>query len=306
MAKKAKSVSLFSRVSKADRAFDIVNFIIMLFVSIVCIYPFYYCVVISFNEGYDALKGGIYLWPRMFTFENYKIIFQDGAIITAFVVTLLRTVIGTALSLVLTSFMAFSMIRKQLMFRKFYITMGIVTMYFSGGLIPLYLLIKNMGMVDSFWVYIIPNLFSFYNTIIMMAFFREIPVSMIEASKLDGANEWQVFWKVVMPVSTAVIATICMYNAVYHWNAWFDGYIYISDPKKKTLALLLVEMINEGKAMEALRTSGNSLVLSGMSGPTENSVRLATMVVAVLPIMCVYPFCQKYFIQGIMLGAVKG
>lgn len=306
MAKSAKKVSAFSRVSSADRAFDIINLVIMLFVTLICVYPFYYCVIISFNEGYDALKGGIYLIPRMFTLENYEIIFQDGTIINAFVVTLVRTVIGTALSLVLTAFMAFSMIRKQLVFRRLYITLGIVTMYFSGGLIPLYLLIKNMGMVDSFWVYIIPNLFSFYNTIIMMAFFREIPVSMIEASKLDGANEWQVFWKVVMPVSTAVIATICMYNAVSHWNAWFDGYIYISDPKKKTLALLLVEMINEGKAMEALRTSGNSLVLSGMSGPTENSVRLATMVVAVVPIMCVYPFCQKYFIQGIMLGAVKG
>lgn len=306
MLAKRKSAGMFSRVSKGDRVFDVVNITLMVLVTILCIYPFWYCIVISFNEGYDALKGGIYLWPRQFTLENYRIIFRDSAIITAFGVTLLRTVIGTLLSLLLTSCMAFALIRRQLKLRKVYITMGIVTMFFSGGLIPLYLLIKSLGMIDSFWVYIFPNLFSFYNVIIMMSFFREIPTSMIEASKIDGANEWQVYTRMVMPVSTAVIATICMYNAVYHWNAWFDGYIYISTPSLKTMALLLVEMINEGKAMETLRTTGNSLVLSGMSGPTENSVRLATMVVAVLPIMCVYPFCQKYFIQGIMLGAVKG
>ncbi len=301
-----KPAGIFNRVSSADRVFDVVNIVIMTLITIVCVYPFYYCIVLSFNEGYDALNGGIYLWPRMFTLGNYKIIFQDGSMVGAFLITLIRTVLGTTLSLFLTSIMAFALIRRQLRLRRVYVTMGLITMYFSGGLIPLYLLIKELGMVDSFWVYIIPNLFSFYNTIIMMVFFREIPSTMIEASKIDGANEWQVYWRVVMPVSTAVIATICMYNAVYHWNAWFDGYIYISTPSLKTMALLLVEMINQGKAMEALRTSGNSLVLSGMSGPTENSVRLATMVVAVVPIMCVYPFCQKYFIQGIMLGAVKG
>lgn len=306
MMKRGKTGSLFNRVSRADRIFDVCNFLIMTLVALVCVYPFYYCIVISFNEGYDALKGGIYLWPRAFTLENYQIIFRDASIINAFVVTVLRTIIGTVLSLVLTSVMAFALIRRQLKFRKVYITMGLITMYFSGGIIPLYMLIKELGMIDSFWVYIFPNLFSFFNTIIMMVFFRELPTSMIEAAKLDGANELQVYARVVMPVSTAVIATICMYNAVGHWNAWFDGYIYISSPEKKTLALLLVEMINEGKAMETLRTSGNSLVLSGMSGPTENSVRLATMVVSVLPIMCVYPFCQKYFIQGIMLGSVKG
>lgn len=301
-----KRAGLFNRVTYTDRVFDIINFILMTLITILCIYPFYYCIVISFNEGYDALKGGIYMWPRAFTLENYQIIFRDSSIINAFVVTFARTVIGTALSLLLTSLMAFALIRKQLKLRRLYVTLGIITMYFSGGIILLYLLIKELHMMDSFWVYIFPNLFSFFNTIIMMVFFREIPSSMIEAAKLDGANEWQVYARVVMPVSTAVIATICMYNAVGHWNAWFDGYIYISTPEKKTLALLLVEMINEGKAMEALLTSGNSLVLSGMSGPTENSVRLATMVVAVIPIMCVYPFCQKYFIQGIMLGTVKG
>lgn len=295
-----------SRLTTGDRVFDCVNNLIMGLVILACAYPFYYCIVLSFNEGYDALNGGIYLWPRRFTLENYRVIFRDNTIPWAFVVTCARTMLGTVLSVAYTSVVGYALVRPHLKLRRLYISFGLVTMYVSGGLIPLYMLIKELGMVDSFWVYILPNLSSFYNIVIVMAFFRSIPASMVESAKIDGANEFQVYARIVMPVSGAVLATIGLFSAVFHWNSWFDGYIYISAQSLKTLPLILVEMINQGLAMEKLRASGNSLLMSELVGPTENSVRLATMVVAVLPILCAYPFCQKYFVKGIMLGSVKG
>ena len=296
----------YSRMTTGDRVFDWTNNLIMVLVILACAYPFYYCIVLSFNDGYDVLNGGIFLWPRALTLENYRVIFRDNTIPWAFVVTCARTLLGTALSIIYTSMVGFALGRPQLKLRKLYVSLGLVTMYVSGGIIPLYMLIKELGMVDSFWVYILPNLSSFYNIVIVMAFFRGIPASMVESAKIDGANEFQVYARIVMPVSGAVLATIGMFNAVFHWNSWFDGYIYISSQSLKTLPLILVEMINQSMAMEKLRASGNSLLMSELAGPTENSVRLATMVVAVLPILGAYPFCQKYFVKGIMLGSVKG
>lgn len=297
---------LFSRVSRSDRAFDIVNIALMALIVILCLYPFYYCVVLSFNDGYDALDGGIYFWPRVFSLENYKTVLSDDSIGWAFLVTMARTALGTVMGTLYCAMVSFALVRPQLKLRRLYITIGLITMYFSGGIIPLYILVMNLGLLDNFWVYIVPNLSSFFNLLIMMAFFRELPPAMIESAKVDGANELRLLLSIVLPTSGAVLATIGLFTAVFHWNTWFDGYIYISSQRIKTLPLLLVEMINQGLAMEKLRTSGRSLLMSEMVGPTENSVRLATMVVAILPILCAYPFCQKYFVKGMMLGAIKG
>lgn len=295
-----------SRHLNADSIFNFTNALVLVVFSFLCIYPFYSSIILSFNEGYDAMNGGIYFWPRLFTLENYALSLSSNTIPRAFLVTIARTVIGTIVNTLFCAMFGFALVRRQLKLRKLYISLGLVTMYFSGGLIPLYLLIVAMGMVDSFWVYIIPNIMSFYNVILMMAFFREQPASLIESAKIDGANELQVFTKIVLPTSTPLLATIGLFNAVYHWNAWFDAYIYISSSHLKTLPLILVEMINQGLALQLLRQSGRSMVLSEMMGPTQNSIRLATMVIAIVPIMCVYPFIQKYFAKGIMLGAVKG
>ena len=293
--------------SVPDRIFLTFVYILFTLIIIACVYPFYYSVIISFNEGRDAMMGGIYFWPRAFTLENYQIIFRDAMIIRAFGMTVLRTVVGTLAVLAFNSIFAYALSRKYLIGRKVYIYIGMFTMFFWGGIIPLYMLISALGLLNSFWVYIIPNLSGFFTVLIFIAFYNEIPSSILESARIDGANELVIFFKIVLPISTAVLATIALFAGVGHWNAWFETHIYIRDMNLQTLAYVLVRMINQGLAEEQLRASGQLMAMGavGESTVTGNSIRLATMIVAVVPIMVIYPFLQKYFVKGIMLGAVK-
>lgn len=295
------------RETGGDAIFLACTYTVMAIFAFFCLYPMYYSLIISFNDGVDAMKPGIYIIPRVFTLENYKLIFRDTMIFDAYIVTVLRAVIGTAASVTFTGIFAYALSRKALKFRKVYIYVGMFTMYFWGGIIPLYLLIRSLGLLDSFWVYVVPNLSGFYNVLIFIAFFNEIPESIIESAKIDGANELVILFRIVIPISTAVIATISLFYAVQHWNSWIESYLYINNGKLQTLPHLLVKMINQGLAEERLRSSGQLLAFSSASksGVTGNSVRLATMIVAILPIMMVYPFLQKYFVKGMLIGAVK-
>ena len=290
-----------------DRIFLTINYIVMGFIIVACAYPLYYCVVISLNEGRDAMRGGIYFWPRNFTLENYAMIFRDSVIADAYVVTILRTLVGTISSVLFNSIFAFALSRKELMFRKFYIYIGMFTMYFWGGIVPLYTLVRQLQLIDTFWVYILLSLSGFFTVLIFIAFYNEIPPSIVESAKIDGANELLIFIKIVFPISTAVLATVALFSGVGHWNSWMDSYLYVNSQKLQTLPYVLVRMINQGLAEERLRSAGMSRSLAGVgtSTLTGNSVRLATMVVAVAPIMVIYPFLQKYFIKGILIGAVK-
>lgn len=294
--------------SLPDRIFLTVVYILMGLIIVACLYPFYYSLIISLNEGRDAAAGGIYFWPRAFTLENYAIIFQDAMIIDAFVMSVLRTVVGTAGVLAFNSIFAYALSRKYLIGRKVYIYIGLFTMFFWGGIIPLYSLIQALGLLNSFWVYIIPNLSGFFTVLIFIAFYNEIPASLLESAKIDGANELVIFFRIVLPVSAAVLATIALFAGVGHWNAWIETHLYVRDQSLQTLSYVLVRMINQGLAEEQLRAQGHVLALGvvGESTVTGNSIRLATMIVAVAPIMAIYPFLQRYFVKGIMLGAVKG
>ena len=293
--------------STGDQVFLIIVYILFGIIIIACAYPLYYCFVVSLNEGQDAMKGGIYFWPRTFTLDNYKTIFRDSMIIDAYIATILRTLVGTIAALMFNSLFAYALSRKELKNRKVYIYIGMFTMFFWGGIIPLYSLIKQLGMLDSFWVYIIPNLSSFFTVLIFIAFYNELPDSILDSAKIDGANELKIFFRIVLPISTAVLATIALFQGVYHWNSWIEGYLYIRRDELLTLPYLLVRMINQGLAEERMRASGLMGSLSGMRGTTVtgNSIRLATMVVSVVPIMLIYPFLQKYFVKGILIGAVK-
>ena len=293
--------------SVPDRIFLAFVYILMGVIALLCIYPFYYSIIISFNEGQDAMRGGIYLWPRAFTLENYAVVFRDAMIVSAFGVTVLRTVIGTLAALVFNSIFAYALSRRILIGRRFYIYIGMFTMYFWGGIIPLYMLIQSLGLLNSFWVYIIPNLSGFFTILIFMAFYNEMPASILESAKIDGANELVIFFRIVLPMSTAVLATIALFSGVGHWNSWIETHLYIRDMRLQTLSYVLVRMINQGLAEEQLRAGGHLLALgaAGEGTVTGNSMRMATMIVAVTPIMLIYPFLQKYFVKGIMLGAVK-
>lgn len=289
---------------KKMKLFDVINVLLMLFICFLMIYPIWYVVVNSFSKGTEVLKGGIYWWPREFCLENYSAVFKNREIYMAFGITVLKTVIGTVGSVLFTAMVAYGLSKTYLVGRKFFMIFGIVTMFFSGGLIPYFLLIKEIGLLDSFWVYIIPSLFGFYNAIIFMTFFRNIPVELEESAKIDGANDFKIFLKIILPVSGPVIATIALFNGVAQWNDYFTGVIYITNEQWLTpIQTFLYKIISESSSTRIVQNMPanvrNSMV-------TSTTIKYATMVVTTFPIVCVYPFLQKYFVQGIMVGSVKG
>ena len=286
------------------KLFDVINIVLMLVICFLMIYPIWYVLVNSFSQGTEVLKGGIYWWPRGFCLENYEAVFKNKEIFMAFGITVLKTVVGTVTSVFFTAMVAYGLSKSYLVGRKFYMIFGIITMFFSGGLIPYFLLIKNLGMLDSFWVYIIPSLFSFYNMIIFMTFFRNIPQEMEESAKIDGANDFRIFLKIVLPVSGPVIATIALFNGVGQWNDYFTGVIYITNEQWLIpIQTFLYKIISESSSTRIVANMPASVRNSMV---TSTTVKYATMVVTTFPIVCVYPFLQKYFVQGIMVGSVKG
>lgn len=281
--------------------FDVIIIIVMAVFCMAICYPLWYILVISFNDGADAIRGGIYFWPREFTLENYKMVLNDSSIIKGYAVTLARTVIGTFTSVFFTAATAYAFSKEELVGRKLYLGMGTVSLIFSGGLIPFFLLLKGLHLLDTFWVYIIPSLFGFYNCIIFMSFFRSLPASLEEAAMVDGCNELGRFFKIVIPLSKPVLATIALFNGVWHWNDYFSGVVYVNNPDLVPVQTILYRTV-------ASASTGKWTAAPGITDKMNSSMGLkfATMVIVTLPIMMVYPFLQKYFVKGIMVGAVKG
>jgi putative aldouronate transport system permease protein len=289
----------FSR-SQSEKWFDASNIILMIVLSFITLYPFYNILITSLNDPADAARGGITFFPRIFSIDNYKVVFRDDVILSAFIVTVSRTVIGTLTAVIFTAAFAYGISKNNLLGRKVIIAMTILTMYFGGGLIPYYLLIaKYLHLKNNFLVYIVPNLFSAFNAMILLTFFKAIPKEMEESAKMDGANELKIFLKLIIPVSKPALATIALYNGVFHWNSWFDAMLF-GGAHLKTLQQILIQIINSNSNVSIV--AGNL----GFRTVTAESVKLATMVVTTLPIVFSYPFLQKYFVKGIMIGSVKG
>lgn len=288
---------------KGNNAGDVVINIFMALICFLAIYPVWYTIIISFNDSSDAMRGGIYWLPRKFSLESYKTVFQDKTIITAFGVTILRTLIGTVTSVFFTAMVAYAFSKSYIKFNKFYRIMGTITMFFGGGLIPYFITIKNLGLYNNFLTYIIPSLFSFYNMIIFMSFFKELPAGLEESAKLDGANDFLIFVKVVLPLSTPVLATIALFNGVWHWNDYFTGVMYINDAELQPIQTYLYRIVASASASKSVVAMPAGVSAQQVS---STSVRLATMVVTTAPIMFVYPFLQKYFVKGMMVGSIKG
>lgn len=282
---------------------DIMIGILMLVICFVSLYPVWYTVIISFNDSSDALRGGIYWWPRKFSLESYKTVFQDTTIIRAFMVTVLRTLIGTVTSVFFTAMVGYAFSKKHIMGNKFYTILGTITMFFTGGLIPSFITLKNLGLYNNFLVYIIPSLFNFYNMIIFRSFFNELPAGLEESARLDGANDLMIFIRIVIPLSAPVIATIALFNGVGHWNDYFTGVMYINDAELQPIQTYLFRIIASASASKTVVAMPAGVTAQQVS---SQSVRLATMVVTTFPIMCVYPFLQKYFVKGMLIGSIKG
>lgn len=285
-----------------DRLFDGINIGIMLFICFVTIYPIWYVLVNSLNDGQDAMRGGIYWLPRIWSLDNYAAVFANPGIMTAMGVTIAKTVVGVAAHVFFTAMVAYAFSRRELIGRKIYMIMGTVTLFFGGGLIPTFLLIRDLGLLDKFAVYIIPALFSFFDLIIFLAFFRDIPEGLEEAAKIDGANDLSIFVRIIIPVSMPVVATIALFHGVYQWNDYFTGMIYINNTDLQPIQTFLYRVVAQSSSNQIAATAGAGITRT----VTSQSIKLATMVVTTLPIVFVYPFLQKYFVKGLMIGSIKG
>lgn len=296
-------ISILKRRTTEEKIFDTINVIIMLVICFITLYPIWYVLVNSFNDGMDAMRGGIYWWPRKFSLDSYRAVFSSPGIVKAMGITVAKTFIGTVVHVFFTAMVAYALSKKNLIGRKLYMTLGMITLFFGGGLIPYYLLLRNIGFLDKFIVYIIPAMFSFYDAIIFMAFFREIPSSLEEAAKIDGANDFTIFLRVILPVSLPVIATIALFHGVYQWNDYFTGMIFINNPDLQPIQTFLYRIVAQAGSNTAMQAAPGGIVTRTV---TSQSIKLATMVVTTFPIVCVYPFLQKYFVKGMMIGSVKG
>jgi putative aldouronate transport system permease protein len=288
-----------------ERVFNFANTIVMLAVLVITLYPFWYCIIITFNDANDLLKGPLYLLPRQFSMENYKFVFSNNQMGVAFINSVLRTVLGTISHCLFTGMAAYGLSKRHLIGRKLYMVIFVLTMYFSGGMIPNYLLIRDLGLLNNFLVYIIPNVWSIFNAIIFIAFYETIPDSIEESAKIDGAHVFQIFFKIIFPLTIPIFATVALFAGVGQWNAWYDTMIYTTSKSLITLQSILIRLINEADSMEKLQKLMGVTGGSSMPRISPLSIRVTTMVVTTFPVTVVYPFLQRYFIKGMMLGAVK-
>jgi len=304
---KAKKKRRGYRMTSADWAFEIFNYTALTLLMIVTLYPFLNQIAISFNSATDSLKGGIYLWPREWTLENYRYVFKDATIFQATLVSVARTVLGTVLTVLCSAMVAYTISRPDFVLRRFVTIIFVLTMYVNGGLIPTFLLMKSLGLINSFWVYIWPGLIGVFNLIIIRSFIEGLPDGILEASRIDGAGDFRTFFSIVLPLSMPVLATVALFSGVYQWNSWFDVMLYnSSNIKLSTLQYELQKILqNSQAAMTAASAFSNSQNL-GASSVTPMSIRATMTIVASVPIIMVYPFLQKYFVKGMMVGGVNG
>jgi len=290
--------------------FSIVNYTVLAIFAFTTLYPFIYILAYSLSDGVEAMKNPIYFLPRGFTFENYIQIFQDTKFLDAYKITILRTVIGTALHVFLCALFAYALTKKTLPGRSFFTFFIFIPTLFSGGMIPTFVLYRDLGLIDSFWVYVIPFLYNFFNIIVLRTFFMQIPSSLEESAKMDGCGDFKIFIKIILPLSMPVLATIGLFNGVFHWNDWFTGTYFVTSkdllPVQTLLNDLLNQSIAQADAAKNASQSGTSVGLQTIAQTTPESLRMATLMVATLPILFVYPFLQKYFVKGVMIGSVKG
>ncbi|MBO4367413.1 MAG: carbohydrate ABC transporter permease [Clostridia bacterium] len=287
--------------------FDIINALIMLLVIVIMLYPFLNTVAVSFNDAQDTLRGGIGLWPRVFSAYSYEMVFRNRLMATAAFNSVARTVLATVLSVFFAAMIAYVLSRHELVGRKFITAYFVVTMYVSAGLIPTYFLIKKLGLLNNFLVYIFPGMISVFNVIVIKAFILALPDSLTEAAIVDGAGHFRCFWNVVLPCCKPVLATVALWCAVGAWNSWFDTFLYA--PNADHMTTLQYEMMK--LLSSSMQTGRDTSSIFGNNSQQANiitpvSIRAAVTIVASVPILVVYPFLQKYFVKGVMLGAVKG
>ncbi|MDQ0898015.1 MULTISPECIES: carbohydrate ABC transporter permease [unclassified Paenibacillus] len=295
-------MSFVLQKSKGDKVADAaINTVLTLF-ALVTLFPLYYVVIVSLTPYIEVMKnGGFVIWPEHFTFQAYKEIFGSARIPQALKITVFITVVGTTLNLVVTTLLAYPLSKKSVPGRNFILMALVFTMIFSGGIIPLYIMVRSLGLYDSVWALVIPGMVSTFNLLIVKTYFENLPAEVEEAAKVDGCGDIQTLFRIVLPLSAPIMATIGLFYGVTHWNEYFKGIFYISDKTLMPMQVVLRSMIQAPNVSSEL--SINSLVLDAL--PPE-TIKMAVVVVATLPLLIIYPFLQKYFVKGALLGSVKG
>ncbi|MBB6730160.1 carbohydrate ABC transporter permease [Cohnella zeiphila] len=291
--------------SSGDLLYLSVVYVCLAIVLIITFYPFWNILVLSVNSADDTVRGGIYLWPRVLSFASYREILGDSEILNGLKVTVLRTLIGTPLTVLVISLLAFALSKKELVGGRALSLFFIFTMYFGGGLIPYYMILKSVHLIDSFLVYILPNLMNVFFVIIVRTFMQELPIEVEESAKIDGANDLQIFARVILPICVPVLVTIGLFSAINQWNSWFDSYVFTYKSSLKTLQAVLVKILNQYQTDSFTSNAGRMADSAKRLSVSSDTIRMAATMVATLPIIAVYPFLQRYFVKGMTLGAVK-
>ncbi|MCR5565641.1 MAG: carbohydrate ABC transporter permease [Clostridiales bacterium] len=295
------------KAKRRDIVFPICNTIILILLMAITLYPVLNTVAISFNHSLDALKGGIGIWPRVFSTDSYVEILQDPATYQAFWISLSKTVIITFLNLFFTSMLSYALSRKEYVLRRFITIVLVMTMYVNAGLIPNYLLIARfLGLRSTYWVYIIPTMFSCFNMIVIRTYIGGLPDALVESARIDGAGDIRCFFQIILPLCTPVLATVALFVAVGSWNSWFDTYLYNGSKKElySLQYLLRIKLATTQASSNAANSTADALAQTLKVAPV--TVRAAITVVSTVPILVVYPFLQRYFVTGMALGSVKG
>lgn len=294
--------------SPSDHAFNVVNYLVFGILTFLCVYPFYYLIINSISANDLSANGMINWLPQQIHFQNYIKVFQLSGLGTATLISVARTVIGTACTVMASAFLGFMFTQERMWGRKFWYRVVVITMYFNAGLIPMFMTMRTLHLTNTFWVYIIPAIVQPFNIIMVKTYVESIPASLQEAAEIDGAGVLTIFWKIILPTCKPILATVAIWSAVGQWNSFQDTLIYITDQKLYSLQYLLYTYLNQASSLATMvKQSGSaSSVANLVTQQTPTSIRMTISVIVVLPILFVYPLFQKNFVKGIMIGSVKG
>ncbi|CAN5421625.1 carbohydrate ABC transporter permease [soil metagenome] len=287
--------------SRWERAFDVANLLFLLLVGLIALYPFAYVLSLSLSSASDVQRRSLNLIPSHVSFEAYRLVFKNPDLATGLANSLLRTVLGTFLTLLVTCVAAYPLAQKNLPHRGLYIKLILFTLLFSGGIVPAFLLVRSLGMIDTIWALVVPGMLTGFNVLLVKNFFEGLPAGLAESASVEGAGPWAVLFRIYVPLSAPVLATVGLWTAVAHWNGWFDALLYINDDRKQPLQTFLQRIVIENSSM-LTDMAGGSVAPGSI---TPESVKAATVIITILPMIAIYPFVQRFFTKGILLGGVK-
>jgi putative aldouronate transport system permease protein len=299
------------RKTPAEQAFRAVNTLILLCVCFATLYPFWYVLVQSLNEGQDAVRGGLFFWPRAFTLENYAYVLTQRSLRLAYINTIVRTVVGSLLCLIVSGLAAYAISKNDLKGRNVFLTYFMIPMFIGGTIVSNYIVIAKLGLMDTWLVYVLPGSFNFFFLIIIRTFITGLPASLEESAQIDGASYYTIFFRIVLPLCMPVVATVLLFSAVGYWLDFYTNLLYISKQSMMVLQYLLYMVLRANRLsvlsqMQAMQSGAVAQLTGSHSKITEESVKMTVLVVITVPILLAYPFFQRYFIKGVLIGAIKG